>query len=68
MGGIVLGPYPRKLLAENATIDDKGSGFTGINISYNPKSKNEVDEVLKQVEQFGAKIIKPVQKAFLGWL
>ena len=66
LGGIVLGLYPRKLLAEDATIDDKGSGFSGITISYNAKSESEVDEVLNQIEQLGATVVKPAQKAFWG--
>jgi len=66
LGGIVLGLYPRKLLAEDVTIDEKGTGFSGITISYNAKSEAEVDEVLKQVEKLGAEIIKPAQKVFWG--
>jgi uncharacterized protein len=66
LGGIVLGLYPRKLLADDATVDDKGNGFSGITISHNAKSETEVDEVLKQVEQLGATISKPAQKAFWG--
>jgi uncharacterized glyoxalase superfamily protein PhnB len=66
LGGIVLGLYPRKLLAEDATVNEKGTGFSGITISYNAKSEKEVDEVLKQVEELGATIIKPGQKVFWG--
>jgi catechol 2,3-dioxygenase-like lactoylglutathione lyase family enzyme len=66
LGGMVLGLYPRKLLAEDATINSEGTGFTGISISYNAKSELEVDEVLKQVEKLGATIIKPAQKVFWG--
>ncbi len=66
LGGIVLGLYPRKLLADDATISSNGTGFSGITISYNAKSEMEVDEVLKQVEKLGATIIKPAQKVFWG--
>jgi uncharacterized protein len=66
LGGIVLGLYPRKLLAKDATVTEKGSGFSGITISYNAKSEQEVDEVLKEVEGLGATIIKPAQKVFWG--
>ena len=66
LGGIVLGIYPRKLLAEDATVDGKGTGFSGITISYNAKSEQEVDEVLKEVAKLGATIIKPAQKVFWG--
>ena len=66
LGGIVLGLYPRKLLAEDATINEKGTGFSGITISYNAKSEKEVDDVLKEVEKLGATIIKTAQKVFWG--
>lgn len=66
LGGIILGLYPRKLLAEDATISDEGSGFSGIAIAYNAKSEKEVDDVLKEVEKLGATIVKPGQKVFWG--
>ena len=66
LGGMILGLYPRKLLAEDASIDFSGSGFSGLTISYNAKSEVEVDEVLMQVERLGATIIKPAQKVFWG--
>ena len=66
LGGIVLALYPKKLLAEDATISDEGSGFSGITLSYNAKSEEEVNEILIRVEQLGATIIKPAQKVFWG--
>ena len=66
LGGIVLSLYPRKLLAKDATVDEKGSGFSGITISYNAKSEQEVDQILKKVERLGATIIKPAEKVFWG--
>jgi catechol 2,3-dioxygenase-like lactoylglutathione lyase family enzyme len=66
LGGITLSLYPRHLLAEDATVDQNGSGFSGITISYNAKSEKEVDEILKLVESLGATIIKPAQKVFWG--
>lgn len=66
LGGIVLALYPKRLLAEDANVSDKGTGFSGITIAYNTKSEQEVDEVLRKVEALGAKIIKPAQKVFWG--
>ena len=66
LGGIVLGLYPKKLLAKDAKVDEKGTGFSGITISYNAKSEGEVDQVLKEVEKLGATIIKPAEKVFWG--
>jgi predicted lactoylglutathione lyase len=66
LGGIVLGLYPKKELAQDATVNAEGSGFPGITLSYNAKSEKEVDDVLKQVESLGATIVKPAQKVFWG--
>lgn len=66
LGGIVLAIYPRKLLAEDANVEDASNGFSGITLSYNAKSEREVDEVLKEVKRLGATIVKPTQKVSWG--
>jgi len=66
LGGVILGIYPRKELAEDITIKPAGSGFSGITLAYNSKSEKEVDDVLKEVEKLGAIILKPAQKVFWG--
>lgn len=66
MGGIVLAFYPKDSLAEDAKIPLDGNGFSGITIAYNAKTETEVDEVLKEVEKLGAKILKPAEKVFWG--
>jgi catechol 2,3-dioxygenase-like lactoylglutathione lyase family enzyme len=66
LGGIVLALYPRKLLAEDATVSDTPTGFSGITFSYNAKSEQEVDRVIGEVEKLGATIAKPPQKVFWG--
>lgn len=66
LGGIVLALYPLHLLAADATISSEGSGFSGITLAYNAYSETEVDEVLKEVAQWGASIVKPAQKVFWG--
>jgi catechol 2,3-dioxygenase-like lactoylglutathione lyase family enzyme len=66
LGGITLALYPVKELAADVTLAYAPSRFAGITFSYNAKSESEVDEVLKQVEELGAVIIKPAQKVFWG--
>jgi catechol 2,3-dioxygenase-like lactoylglutathione lyase family enzyme len=66
LGGIVLGLYPRKLLAEDAGVDANSSGFSGITLSYNAKSEKEVEDVLDKVEKLGASIVKSAQTVFWG--
>lgn len=66
LGGIALSLYPRHLLAEDATVNDEPTGFSGLTLGHNTRSENEVDEVLKKVESLGATIVKPAQKVFWG--
>ena len=66
MDGVILALYPREKLAQDATVDSTGSGFSGITLAYNAKSQEEVDEVLHTVQSAGAKIIKQAQQVFWG--
>ncbi len=66
LGGIVLALYPRKLLAEDANVDDLPTGFSAITFSYNAKSEREVDDVIEEVKNLGAEIVKSPQKVFWG--
>ncbi|MEL6460458.1 MAG: VOC family protein [Cyanobacteria bacterium J06621_15] len=66
MGGVVFSLYPRDKLAEDVKIKPDGDGFSGITLAYNAKDKTEVDNVLKQVESLGAKIVKKAEKVFWG--
>jgi hypothetical protein len=49
LGGMVLALYPKGLLAEDACLEARGTGFPGITLSYNALSEKEVEEVLQQV-------------------
>jgi uncharacterized protein len=66
LGGIVLALHPRTALAEDATVEPSGTGFSGITLSYNAQSEKEVDEVLEKVKSLGASIVKPAQKVYWG--
>lgn len=58
--------YPGSLLAEDANISPEGTGFSGLTLAHNVKSIEEIDLVLHEAEQAGAKIIKKAQKVFWG--
>ena len=66
LNGIVLSLYAREALAEDATISPEGSGFSGIALAYNTRSKEEVDAVLASIEAKGGNIVKPAQEVFWG--
>jgi uncharacterized protein len=65
-GGAVLALYPRKLLAKDAAVAPKGSGFAGITLAYNVKTKPEVAKILAKAAKAGGKIVKAAQDAVWG--
>ncbi|PSB30678.1 VOC family protein [Stenomitos frigidus] len=66
LGDVTLALYPRLKLAEDATVEPLGTGFSGITLSYKAKSRVEVDAILKHVEQLGEQVVKPAQDVFWG--
>jgi hypothetical protein len=64
--GMVLGLFSRDSLAADAKLDTAGSGFGGITLAYNARSKEDVDAVLQEAERAGAKILKPAEDVFWG--
>jgi uncharacterized protein len=66
LGGMVLALWGREALAEDARLPGAGSGFGGIALAYNTRSREEVDEVLKEAEAAGATILKPAEDTFWG--
>jgi uncharacterized glyoxalase superfamily protein PhnB len=66
LGGVGLVLFSIDELAKDATVVSDKIGFSGITLAHNTKSVEEVDRVLQQAEQSGAKIIKKAQKAFWG--
>ncbi len=66
LGGMALALYPRDALAEDACVSPEGSGFRGIALAYNVRSKDEVAVLLEVAEAAGGKILKPAQDVFWG--
>jgi catechol 2,3-dioxygenase-like lactoylglutathione lyase family enzyme len=66
LAGMILSLFPRDDLAKDAQLSSEGSGFCGVALAYNTRTKDEVDQILKKAEQAGARILKPGQAAFWG--
>jgi uncharacterized protein len=64
--GAVLALYPRELLAADAHLPPDGSGFGGIALAQNVRSRAEVDAVLAQAMAAGGAILKPAVEAEWG--
>jgi len=66
LNGTWLGLYPWDKLAEDATVAGEGTGFRGVTLSHNVKTKEEVDRIIKQAIEAGGTLIKTPQDVFWG--
>lgn len=65
-GSAALALYPREDFYRDLAIADDGSDIGGVAVSYNARSKEEVDAVLERVAALGAEIVKPGHDVFWG--
>jgi len=66
MEGTWLSLFPKDKLAEDATVPPEDGRFTGITLSHNVKTKEEVEKVFNLAVSAGAKSIKKPQDVFWG--
>ena len=64
--GTWLALYPREALAADVGIPTEGSGFSGVTLAHNLRSKEEVDDLLAVAVSAGATLVKPAQDTFWG--
>jgi catechol 2,3-dioxygenase-like lactoylglutathione lyase family enzyme len=66
IGCAILGLFSREALAADARLPSAASGFGGITLAYNARSRAEVDAVLAEAKAADAKILKPAEDTFWG--
>ena len=66
LGALALGLYGREALAEDARLADAGSGFGGVTLAHNGRTRDEVDQVLAEAVAAGATLLKPAEDVFWG--
>lgn len=64
--GTWLSIYPRESLAEDATVPDDGSGFSGVSLAHNVSTRDDVSSVLDEAVAAGGRLVKPAQDVFWG--
>src|SRR4051812_2976671 len=64
--GLALAVFGRADLAADAHLEDRPTGFAGISIAYNARSKDEADDVYARAISAGAREVKPLQDVFWG--
>jgi uncharacterized protein len=65
-GGLILALYPRRDIAWDAKVPLESPSATEFAIGHNVRNREEVDLVMKQAKDTGAKIAKPAQNTFWG--
>jgi catechol 2,3-dioxygenase-like lactoylglutathione lyase family enzyme len=65
-GSSALALYPWDELAEDARVSPDGSGFRGVTLAHNVRSKTRVDEVLAEAERAGGSLVKAAEPTAWG--
>jgi catechol 2,3-dioxygenase-like lactoylglutathione lyase family enzyme len=65
-GGLKLALWSRDSLAHDAGIPKAASSPTDVCLAHNVGSRADVDEVMRQAERAGARIVKPAADTFYG--
>jgi uncharacterized protein len=65
-GGLLLALYPRREIAWDATVREEEPSPTEFTIGHNVRSRDEVEDVLRQARRAGASIAKPAGPTFWG--
>lgn len=65
--GFVLGLFPREELAADAGVAAlESGGYSRVALAYNVRRRDEVDRVLADVEEAGARVVKAAEDAPWG--
>ena len=64
--GTWLALYPREALAKDVGSDATGSGFSGVTLAHNVRTREEVDDLLDVAVAAGATLMKPAEDTFWG--
>lgn len=64
--GLKLALWPRASIAQDVNIAQTTPSPTEFTIGHNLRSREEVDEVMRQAERAGATMIKPAIETFWG--
>ena len=65
-GGVAFGLYPRDALVKDANVSADGSGFSGMALAYNTRTREDVDAILAEAATAGAVVVKLAEEAFWG--
>jgi hypothetical protein len=64
--GVRLALWPRKSISNDTKLPQKEPSATDVTIGHNVASRDEVDDIMEQAKNAGAKIVKRAQDTFYG--
>ncbi len=64
--GVWLALWSRAALAEDAGVAAEGTGFRGVALAHNVRTREAVDALMAQAERAGARVVRPAQDVFWG--
>ncbi len=65
-GSIVFSLYSLKEMARDLGLAGNSGGCSSVALAYNVRHKEDVDTVLAEAEQAGARLLKPAEEKFWG--
>jgi len=66
-GGLAVVLWGRDKVAADAGVEDNSTdGFGGMTLAHNVRSRDEVDEIMRQAADAGAGITRPAEETFYG--
>jgi uncharacterized protein len=64
--GMIFALWSWKDLAADAKLPPDGSGFRGMSLAYNARSREDVDAAMSEAERAGATMLKPAEETPWG--
>lgn len=68
LGGLALGLWSWRSLAEDARVPEQGEGFRRVALAHNVRAKDDVDRLLAEASAAGGTVTKPAEDSphFIG--
>lgn len=66
LNGVILSLFPSGALAKDAQVSAEGGGFKQFTLAYTTRSKEEVDQIIADLQEKGVEIAKQPEEVFWG--
>ena len=66
LNGVVLSLFPSGALAKDAQVSAEGGGFKQFTLAYTTRTKEEVDQIIADLQEKDVEIVKQPEEVFWG--